>query len=68
MTKEQKDIIFLNVLIKEGQLITSVRNYGNSDYLHFIKKSVAVYYAVYQIVKGLGLETEYEEWKFNGKE
>lgn len=68
MTKDQKDIIFTNVFVTENQLLTAVRNHGNSDYLHFIKKSVAVYYALFQIVKNLDLEEEYAEWRLNGEE
>ena len=68
MTKEQKDIIFTNVIVAENKLLTAVRDYGNGDYLRFIKKSVAVYFALYQIVKDLSLESEYTDWRFNGEE
>ena len=68
MTKEQKNIIFTNVIVAENKLLTAVRDYGNNDYRHFIENSAAVYYALFQIVKDLDLESEYSDWKFNGEE
>ena len=68
MTKEQKEIIFINVLVAENNLLTAARDYGNNDYRRFIGKQASVYYALYQIIKELGLEIEYSEWRYNGEE
>lgn len=68
MTKEQKNIIFTNVIEAENKLLTAVREYGNSDYHRHIEKPTAVYYALFQIIKDLDLEEEYSDWKFDGEE
>ena len=68
MTKDQKDIIFTKVIAAESRLLTAVRIFGSSDYRRFIEKQAAVYFALYQIVKNLGLEAEYADWKCDGEE
>ena len=68
MTQEQKEIIFMQVIEAEHILLRVVRNYGNNDYRRFVEKQAAVYYALFQIIKDLGLESEYSDWKFSGEE
>ena len=68
MTQEQKEIIFMRTLESEHRLLRVVINYGNHDYRRFIEKEVAVYYALYQIIKDLDLEIEYSDWRLNGEE
>ena len=68
MTQEQKEIIFTNVVVAENSLLTAARDYGNNDYRLSIEKQTVVYRALYQIIKELGLEVEYSEWRYNGEE
>ena len=68
MTQEQKEIIFMQLIEAEHILLRVVINYGNNDYRRFVEKQSAVYYALFQTIKNLGLESEYSDWKFNGEE
>ena len=68
MTQEQKEIIFMQLIEAEHILLRVVINYGNNDYRRFVEKQAAVYYALFQIIKNLGLDYKYSDWQFNGEE